>query len=150
MADATTIPELLQAGAPDAAAIGAPDGALPLTYRALTSVCHRTVEALNGLGVGRGDRVAIVLPNGPEAATAFVCIAAGATTAPLNPAYRAEELAFYLTDLRARALVVQAGAETPAREVARQLGVPVVELTPRPEEGAGAFTLGSSGAAEHA
>ena len=141
MADATTIPELLQAGALDANAIGAPEGAPPLTYRALASLCRRTVAALNGLGVGRNDRVAIVLPNGPEMAAAFVCIGAGATTAPLNPAYRAEELEFYLTDLRAKALVVQAGADTPARTVAKKLGVPVVELTPHREEGAGAFTL---------
>ncbi len=141
MADATTIPELLQAAAPDASAIGAPEGARPLTYRALASLCRRTVEALNGLGVGRSDRVAIVLPNGPEMAAAFVCIAAGATTAPLNPAYRAEEFEFYLTDLGAKALVVQAGADTPARAVAKKLGVPVLELLPLREEGAGAFTL---------
>ena len=141
MADATTIPELLQAGALDANAIGAPEGVPPLTYRGLTSLCGRTVAALNGLGVGRDDRVAIVLPNGPEMATAFVCVGAGATTAPLNPAYRAEELEFYLTDLKAKALVVQAGADTPARAVAKKLGVPVVELTPHREEGAGAFTL---------
>ena len=40
---------------------------------------------LNARGVGRGDRVAIVLPNGPEMATAFLAVAATATTAPLNP-----------------------------------------------------------------
>lgn len=138
---ATTIAELLQAGAPDANAIGAPEGVPPLTYRALASLCHRTVAALNGLGIGRNDRVAIVLPNGPEMATTFLCIGACATTAPLNPAYRAEELEFYLGDLKAKALVVQAGADTPARAVAKKLGVPVVDLTPRREEGAGGFTL---------
>ena len=41
------------------------------------------------------DGASIVLPNGPEMATAFVAISAGATSAPLNPAYRAEELEFY-------------------------------------------------------
>lgn len=56
---------------------------------------------LNALGLGRGDRVAIVLPNGPEMATAFVAVAAAASTAPLNPAYRADELDFYLTDIGA-------------------------------------------------
>ena len=60
------------------------------------------MATLNALGIGRGDRVAIVLPNGPEMATAFVAVACGATTAPLNPAYRAEEFDFYLTDLRPR------------------------------------------------
>ena len=58
--------------------------------------------ALNGMGIGRNDRVAIVLPNGPEMAAAFVAIACGATTAPLNPAYKADEFDFYLADLNAR------------------------------------------------
>ena len=44
---------------------------------------------------------------------AFVAIACGATTAPLNPAYKDEEFEFYLTDLKAKALVVQQGMETP-------------------------------------
>ena len=51
----------------------------PLTYRELRSHTERTVAALNRLGIGRNDRVAIVLPNGPEMASAFVSIAAGAT-----------------------------------------------------------------------
>jgi oxalate---CoA ligase len=141
MHEASSIATLLERGAPDASAIGAPEGVAPLHYRDLTALARRTVETLNGLGVGRGDRVAIVLPNGPEMATAFVCIAAAATTAPLNPSYRAEEFEFYLTDLRAKALVVGAGAETPARAVAKKLGVPIVELHAERAKGAGSFTL---------
>jgi hypothetical protein len=49
--------------------------------------------------------------------------------APLNPAYRAQELAFYLEDIRADAVVIDARLDTPAREVARELGVGVFELT---------------------
>ena len=60
------------------------------------------MDTLNGLGIGRGDRVAIVLPNGPEMAGAFIAVAGGAATAPLNPAYREEEFDFYLGDLRPR------------------------------------------------
>ena len=71
--------------------------------------------ALNALGIGRGDRVAIVLPNGPEMATAFVAVAAGATTAPLNPAYRADEFDFYLTDLGAKAILVAPATRTGRR-----------------------------------
>jgi oxalate---CoA ligase len=141
MTDPRTLADLLDRGASDAPAVGAPEGATPLSYRGLAALARRTVEALNGLGVGRQDRVAIVLPNGPEMAAAFLCIGAGATTAPLNPAYRAEEFEFYLTDLRARALVLEAGAASPAREVAAKLGVPVVELDRDRASGAGAFTL---------
>jgi acyl-CoA synthetase (AMP-forming)/AMP-acid ligase II len=53
-------------------------------------------------GIGRGDRVAIALPNCPEMACAFVAVASACTSAPLNMAYRADEFAFYLGDLNAR------------------------------------------------
>jgi len=138
---APSIAALLRRGAPEASAVASPEGGPPLSYRDLAALAERTVETLNGLGVGRGDRVAIVLQNGPEAATAFVSIAAGATTAPLNPGYRAEEFEFYLSDLHAKAIVVEAGAESPVRGVARELGIPVLELEPHRREGAGSFTL---------
>ena len=70
-------------------------------------------------------------------AAAFVTISAAATTAPLNPAYRESEFEFYLTDLKAKALIVEDGAKTPAREVASRLGVPIIELVPQRSAGAG-------------
>ena len=147
MPEFRTVAELLQHGAEDAAAIRAPERPA-LTYGGLRALAERTVASLNRIGIGRGDRVAIVLPNGPEMATAFVTIAAGAATAPLNPAYKDEEFEFYLTDLKAKALVLMQGAESPAREVANRLGVPVLELVPE-ASAAGAFTLegGTPGAA---
>src|SRR5687767_15175025 len=51
------------------------------------------------LPICRNDRVAMVVPNGPEMASAFLSISSGATLAPLNPAYRAPEFDFYLLDL---------------------------------------------------
>jgi acyl-CoA synthetase (AMP-forming)/AMP-acid ligase II len=106
----------------------------------------RTVEALNGMGLGRGDRVAIVLTNGPEMASAFVSIGAGAATAPLNPGYRRQELDFYLEDLRVRALVVEEGSDSPALESARALGVPVIRLGVPQGARAGEFELVPEGA----
>ncbi len=135
-----TMWELLQTGKDADLAIGAPDEK-PLTHAGLRALAKRTVADLNAMGIGRNDRVAIVLPNGPEMAAAFLCVAAGATTAPLNPAYRAEEFEFYLTDLKAKALVVQEGDATPARAVAEKLGVPVVELVPARASGAGSYAL---------
>ncbi len=140
MTAAVTIRDLLAKGADDAVAIAAP-GAAPLTYRGLREQADTTIAALNAIGIGRGDRVAIVLPNGPEMATAFLSIAAGATSAPLNPQYRADEFEFYLTDLKAKALVVEAGAPSAALEVAAKLGVPVIGLQATPETGAGRFGL---------
>ena len=143
---ALTIIELIAKGRDEAAAIGAVDRP-PLTYGGLRRQVAATIAALNRAGIGRGDPVAIVLPNGPEMATAFIGIAAGATAAPLNPAYRADEFDFYLTDLGAKALIVQAGAETPARAVAQRHGIPVLELAVPSGAPAGVFELQAAGAA---
>jgi acyl-CoA synthetase (AMP-forming)/AMP-acid ligase II len=137
---ADTIAGLMERGAEADAAIGAP-GRTVLTHGGLRGLARSTVSALNGMGLGRGDRVALVLPNGPEMATAFLCLACGVTTAPLNPAYQAQEFEFYLTDSRARVLVIQEGMESPARAVAAAHGIPVVELIPDAEGPAGVFTL---------
>ena len=139
-----TIETLLARGHAKAPAIGAthePSTAprSPLTYAALRKLAGSTVASLNAMGIGRGDRVALVLPNGPEAASTFVTVACGATTAPLNPAYRADEFAFYLDDLGAKALLVARGVDSPARAVAAERGIPVVEVVPGEE--AGSFTL---------
>src|ERR1700691_6686633 len=112
-----SLDRLLAFGRGDAQAIAAP-GAQALTYDGFRGHVGATVAALNGFGIGRNDRVGMVLPNGPEMATAFVAIACGATTAPLNPAYRAEEFEFYLSDLNAKALVILDGMESPAIAVA--------------------------------
>jgi acyl-CoA synthetase (AMP-forming)/AMP-acid ligase II len=135
-----TIPELITQGRPEDAAIGAP-GRQSLSYGGLQALVERTIASLNRIGIGRGDRVAIVLPNGPEMATAFIAVAAGATSAPLNPAYRADEFDFYLGDLNARALLIQRGFDSPARTVAARRGVPIIELVPAEGGAAGDFTI---------
>ncbi|HEY6434852.1 MAG TPA: acyl--CoA ligase [Acetobacteraceae bacterium] len=137
---ADTVVELLSRGAAADRAIGAP-GRTWLTHGRLRELVRRTVGDLNRLGIGRNDRVAIVLPNGPEMATSFVTIAAAATTAPLNPAYKTEEFEFYLSDLNARALVIQQGMDSPARAVASARNIPIIELVPQPDGPAGTFTL---------
>ena len=112
--------DILKAGSRSAPAIGAPERP-PLSYDGLRKLAGDTIATLNGMGIGRNDRVAIVLPNGPEMATAFVTIAGAATTAPLNPAYRADEFEFYLSDLDARALVLDAAGNAAAEDVAARL-----------------------------
>jgi acyl-CoA synthetase (AMP-forming)/AMP-acid ligase II len=136
----TTLTDLLENGAAEASAIGAP-GRKALSYAGLRALTERTIAGINDLGAGRGDAVAIVLPNGPEMAAAFVAIGAGAVTAPLNPAYTADEFEFYLDDLDAKLLVVQAGDDTPAVAAAGKLGIPVARLEADPGAPAGEFTL---------
>ncbi len=125
---------------PEASALEAP-GRLPLSYAGLSVLVRRTADALARFGLDRNDRVGVVLPNGPEMAAAFLGITARATIAPLNPAYRPEEFDFYLADLEARALVVQAGSDSPSRAVARTRGIPVIELVPDGSAPAGTFCL---------
>jgi acyl-CoA synthetase (AMP-forming)/AMP-acid ligase II len=93
------------------------------------------------MGLGRGDRVAIVLANGPEMATAFVSLAAAVTTAPLNPAYRAEEFGFYLNDIGAKAILVARDEAGPAVAVAERLGIAVLRLHAASEDAAGTFSI---------
>jgi len=123
-----------------APALGAP-GRPWLAYGALFEQLEATVARLNSCGVGQGDRVAIVLPNGPELAVAFLAAAAGAAAAPLNPAYKQAEFEFYLGDLRPKALIVERGRESPARAVAQSLGIATLELFAAPDAPAGRFTL---------
>lgn len=146
MAPTETITAVLADVDAERPALAAPERSV-LRHGDLRRQIAETVSRLNALGIGRGDAVAIVLPNGPEMASAFLAIAAAATTAPLNPAYRDEEFDFYLGDLKARALVIQAGMDSPARSVAARRGVPVIELVPRLDGPAGSFGLEPSGAA---
>ena len=132
---------------PAASAIFAP-GRIPLTYSRLYTFINGIVEQLNGLGIGRRDRVAIVVPNGPEMAVVFLAVSACATSAPLNSGYRESEFDFYFSDLNAKAVIVQSGIDSPARKAAQACNIPIIELTPRIEDEAGVFTLSCEKAPE--
>jgi oxalate---CoA ligase len=146
MTASRTLQNLLADARDEGVALSAP-GAAPLSFGKLRALAQETVATLNSFGVGRGDRVAIVLPNGPEMAAAFIAIARGATAAPLNPAYKLDEFEFYMEDLKAKALVVEAGSTSPAIEAAKKLGVLVLTLTPC-AGGAGNFALAGGAAAQ--
>jgi acyl-CoA synthetase (AMP-forming)/AMP-acid ligase II len=135
---------LAGAGAGDVA-IGATD-APPLGFGALRGQVERSIDSLNALGIGRGDRVGIVMPNGPAMAAAFLSVAAASVACPLNPGFREDEFAFYLADLRARALLVERGSASAAIGAARRLGVRVLEAVAA-GEAAGVFDIVATEAA---
>ncbi len=135
-----TLGELISSGNGADTAITAP-GQQALTYDGLRTQVDYTASRLNELGVGRNDPVAIVLPNGPEMASAFICIGAAATTAPLNPNYREEEFGFYLEDLKPKLLVVAENTDSPVVASARKLGINVASLLHREADPAGKFEL---------
>jgi acyl-CoA synthetase (AMP-forming)/AMP-acid ligase II len=123
----STLMQMLARADAGATAIAAP-GRPSLSYGGLRALVDRALATLNSLGIGRNDRVGIVLANGPEMATCFFSAACGVTTAPLNPAYRAEEFEFYLSDLNAKALIVEHDSTSPAVDVARKLGLRLIDL----------------------
>lgn len=124
----------------DRPALLAPDRA-PLTYAHLNRLVAERRSELQSLGYGSAHRIAIVLPNGPEMAAAFLTVASLATAAPLNPTFNSAEFEFYLSDLEASALLLLSGDESPARAVALARGIPLLELTVNPDQAAGAFAL---------
>ncbi|MEX0350358.1 MAG: acyl--CoA ligase [Paracoccaceae bacterium] len=134
------VAELIAHHANTANAIGAP-GRPWLSYLGLREQCAKVKEDLHQIGIGRGDRVAIVLPNGPEMATAFISVAQVATTAPLNPAYTFEEYTFYLKDLKAKALLVSENENGPAVQAATELGVAVLRISSDSSRPAGQFSV---------
>ena len=151
MTGATTLRGLLEAGTDGDPAIVTPDGSV-LAHGELRAEVDRLGGRLRALGLGAGDRIAIVVPNGPEMAIAFLAAACTGCAAPLNPKYRAEELRFYLDDLGAKALITrpdESGSD--ARDAARSAdaGVLPVALTGSAADGAGSIDmLASSPAAE--
>ena len=138
------IRDLIGRQPPEAACLTAP-GRQPLTYGGLSRLIDHTAANLAARGIGPGSKLAIVLPNGPEMAAVFLSAANCCTTAPLNPAYKEEEFAFYLEDLKARALVVEAGSTSPAVAAATKLGIEIIHLVPASER-AGGFSLGEASA----
>ena len=136
----TSLNQLLATGHRSAPALAAP-GRSTLDFQALRALIAHTLATLNSLGIGRNDRVAIVLNNGPEMAACFAACACGVASAPLNPGYRSDEFEFYLSDLHAKALIVEQGSASPAVAVAEKLGVQVLDLVALADQGAGSFVL---------
>ena len=138
--------DLLNAGADGDIAISAPSRA-SLNFLGLRQLVASTCKVLNDAGMGRNDRVAIVLPNGPEMASCYLACACAVTSAPLNPAYRVEEFEFYLDDLQACALIIEKGSNSPAVAAAQKLGIRTIELSVPEGACAGQFTLAAGEAA---
>ena len=135
-----TINEIVNKKNNDLKALGAPDRQWS-TYGDLKKLTAYVSSRLRSYGIAVADRVAIVLPNGPEMASAFITMAQSCTTAPLNPNYREEEYLFYLKDLNAKALVVLQDYNGPALAAANHLNISVIKVSVNPEHLAGEFEL---------
>jgi long-chain acyl-CoA synthetase len=78
-----------------------------MTYAKLLSEVERFSAVLAGLGVRQGDRVGMILPNGPEDVIAFfACQWIGAVAVGNNPLYTERELEHQITDSGAKVMIV--------------------------------------------
>jgi acyl-CoA synthetase (AMP-forming)/AMP-acid ligase II len=125
-----TLAALLAGPGRDATALVCPEDGVALTLDQLAEAVDHLSRRLSALGVERGGRVALSLPNGPEIVVALLALARlGAAAAPFNPAYTAREFRFYLEDIRPRLLLLPRGGLPAAREAAAGIAS-VVELAP--------------------
>ena len=124
----STLLELLERAPAGRTAIVLPEPHLDITYAELRNQVHAVAEQLAAVGVARGDRVAIALPNGLPMIVSFLAAAAAGTAAPLNPFYKEDEFRFYLEDTAARVLVLPPDGADEARRAAVQRGVPILTI----------------------
>lgn len=109
---------LLESGDPDAPALVCP-GERSIRYGALADEVNVLASGLRALGVRPRDRVAFVLPNGPEAIEVLLAVASlGAAAAPLNPALTGSELSSYLGEISPQHVLLPTGLHAAAREAA--------------------------------
>ena len=86
---------------------GGDEPAVPFTYAALQRDARRLSNALGSLGVARGDRVAIVMPQRPQTAVALMAVfQMGAVAVPLSVLFGAEALQSRLVDSGAKVAIV--------------------------------------------
>jgi acyl-CoA synthetase (AMP-forming)/AMP-acid ligase II len=144
MSQIATLADLLSKGEPSQAAVVLPEDGLTVSYRDLATQVERLALALRANGLGPGDTVGIVLPNGLEFLTAFLAVTrARLVAAPFNPSYKVDEYRFYLEDAGCRALLV-APSDHPAREASRARPYPVWTVR---RDGSGVVKLDAPAAA---
>lgn len=101
-----------------------------LTYAELNKLSNGFASSLVTLGVEKGDRVAILLPNCPQFLVAqFGAWKAGAIVAPLNPLYTGRELEYALRDCGAKIAVVLTSFYEKVRSLRSRVGLQIIIAT---------------------
>src|SRR4051812_49592566 len=137
----STLLDLLEHAPADKIAIVIPEQQLKVSYGALRAQVQGLAEQFAALGIRRGDRIGIALPNGLPVVVAFLAASVAGTAAPLNPGYKEEEFRFYLEDTDARVLILPPDGAEDARRAAGD-GVPIVTID---VDASGTVTLGGNG-----
>ncbi len=125
MTASPSLAELLADPGASAPAIVATAPLAVVSYKALADQVERLSGQLINAGLKPGACVAIVLPNSLEFLVIFLALTrARSVAAILNPAYKRDEIRFFIEDARAQAVVAE-GANVAVREAAAGLGVPI-------------------------
>jgi long-chain acyl-CoA synthetase len=98
-----------------------------ISYGELARWCRSLGTALKKAGVGKGDRVLVILPNIPEFVVSYMAvIGLGAVVVPVNPSYTPWELEYIVRDAEPKAAVLEKGRLETYREVLEKGGVSTV------------------------
>ena len=101
-----------------------------ISYAELDALVNRAANAFLGLGLERGDRVALYLANTPQfIISLYGALKIGAVVVPINPLLTAEEVAYELSDSGARALVVMSRFYPIIREIRERTQLEQVIVT---------------------
>lgn len=101
-----------------------------LSYRRLNHEANKFANALLGLGIGRGARVALLLPNIPQMVVGFFGVMkAGATAVFMPPMTNPEELVSQIRDADASVLVTLNLSAGLAKQIQTSTGIPHIILT---------------------
>ena len=125
---------------PDHAAIVS-TGFAPLSYRELQGLIDEVRVTLRAAGFGPRARIAIAIPNGPQAALAIVAVACSAISIPLNPRQTRREVELCLATLRPDAVLLFKGDDCAARQAAEEIGIKIIEAAQSTERALG-FSIG--------
>jgi acyl-CoA synthetase (AMP-forming)/AMP-acid ligase II len=128
MSQPSTLLELIHVAPARNTAFLLTDSGIRVSYDSLRQQVVAMADALASMGIGRGDRVATVLPNGLPAVVSFLAGSITGTAAPLNPSYREDEFGFFLEDTNAKVLLCMAEGSDAARKAAASCGVRVYTL----------------------
>jgi len=123
----TTLLGLINQVPNDRTALVQPEQNIHISYGNLKQQVEDVAAALASVGVGRGDRVGMALPNGLANVVSFLAASMAGTAAPLNPGYKEDEFRFYLEDTNAKVLLLPPDGIDEARKAAEGR-VPIVTV----------------------
>src|SRR6188472_819230 len=129
-------------------AVGADGGARDISYGWLRETSNRLANVLRAHGIGRGDRVAILLPQSPEVAAIHIAIyKLGAVALPLAILFGTDALSYRLQNSGAAALITNARGTERIAEI--RMDLPALKLV-LSLDGAGDGSFGFADALERA